>query len=75
MMVARSFIYINDLAVCKDHRYQGVASSLLKQIEEMAKDIGATKIELAVHTFSDDALQLYNKSGYKPRSLRREKEI
>lgn len=75
MMTKRTYLYINDIAVIGEQRNKGVASKLLKHIEEFALEIGATKIELAVHIFSEDAVRLYEKNGYKPRTLRMEKEL
>ncbi|MDA8227510.1 MAG: GNAT family N-acetyltransferase [Desulfitobacterium hafniense] len=75
MMTERTYIYINDLAVSEKYRNNGVASLLLKHIEVMAREMGAAKIELAVHVFSSNAIQLYRKNGYSPRAIRMEKEL
>lgn len=75
MMTKRTYIYINDLAVSGQYRNKGVASFLLKHIEEVSLEMGATKIELAVHIFSENAIRLYRKNGYKNRTIRMEKEL
>lgn len=36
---------------------------------------GASRIELAVHLFSKEAIGLYEKFGFNPRALRMEKEL
>jgi len=75
MMTERTYIYINDLAVLEKYRNNGIASLLLKHIEKMAQEMGAAKIELAVHVFSSNAIQLYKKNGYTSRTIRMEKEL
>ena len=75
MVTKKTYIYINDLAVSGQYRNKGVASFLLKHIEEVALEMGATKIELAVHIFSENAIRLYRKNGYKNRTIRMEKEL
>lgn len=75
MMTKRKFVYIHDIAVRQEFQNKGIASQLLKSIEEEALSMGATKIELAVHLFNDKALSLYRKEGFKERTLRMEKEL
>lgn len=75
MMTKRKYIYINDLAVSEQCRNKGVASVLLKHIEVVGIEAGASKIELAVHVFSENAIRLYKKNGYKSRTIRMEKEL
>ena len=61
MMVERQYAYIHDFAVSEEHREQGVATRLLAYIEEYASGNGASRIELAVHLFSKEAIGLYEK--------------
>ena len=75
MVTKKTYIYINDLAVSGQYRNKGVASNLLKHIEAVALKMGATKIELAVHIFSKNAIRLYRKNDYKARTIRMEKEL
>ena len=75
MMTKRKYVYIHDIAVRMDFQGRGIATQLLKSIENEALSIGATKIELAVHIFNDKALSIYRKKGFKERTIRMEKEL
>jgi len=75
MLTKRKYIYIHDIAVRMDFQGRGIASQLLKSIENEALRAGATKIELAVHLFNDKALSLYRGKGFKERTVRMEKEL
>lgn len=75
MLTAREYIYIHDMAVSADTRNNGVGTELLSEIERLALESGIAKLELAVHLFSMDALQLYKKQGFRVRTFRMEKEI
>ncbi len=75
MMVERKYVYIHDFAVSKNHRHQGIATKMMEYIELHAISHGIFKIELAVHLFSEDAICLYEKRGFKPRAMRMEKEL
>jgi len=75
MMTKRKYIYIHDIAVREDYQNKGIASQLLKSIENEALREGATKMELAVHLFNEKALSVYRKKGFKERTIRMEKEL
>ena len=44
-------------------------------IEEYAIEKEYLKLELAVHLFSQEAIRLYEKNGFRPRAIRMEKEL
>lgn len=75
MLTKRNYIYIHDIAVRMDFQGRGIATQLLKSIENEALRAGATKIELAVHLFNEKALSVYRKKGFKARTIRMEKEL
>ena len=75
MMVNRKYTYIHDFAVLEKYRRQGIASRLMAYIEEYAIAHGASRIELAVHLFSEDAITMYEKIGFSPRAKRMEKDL
>jgi len=75
MMVVRQYAYIHDFAVSEEYRRQGIATRLLDYIEDYAMRNGASRIELAVHLFSKEAISLYEKFGFSPRAIRMEKEL
>ena len=75
MMVKRKFAYVHDFAVLERFRRQGIASRLMAYVEEYAIERGASRIELAVHLFSEDAITMYEKIGFSPRAMRMEKDL
>lgn len=75
MMTDRSYVYVHDMAVSGDFRNQGVATGLLGHIEAYTRQIGADRMELAVHLFCRDALALYEKLGFEARTIRMEKLV
>ena len=58
-------IYIDDIFVLEEFRHQGVATKLYKQIESIAKDIGAKRIDLTVWQFNKTAMNFYKSLGMK----------
>lgn len=64
-MRGRDYLDIDEICVDKDHRRQGVASSIMKYIENYAKEIGIERIELNLCEFNEEALSFYEKSGFK----------
>lgn len=64
-MRGRDYLDIDEICVDKDHRRQGVASSIMKYIENYAKEIGIKRIELNMWEFNEEALSFYEKSGFK----------
>lgn len=75
MMQKRTYGYIHDFAVAKAHRRKGIGKEILRFIEAYSKQEGATKMELAVHLFSKNAIQLYESIGYETRALRMDKHL
>ena len=56
-------IYIDDIFVLEEFRHQGIATKLYKQIESIAKDIGAKRIDLTVWQFNKTAMKFYESLG------------
>ena len=59
----RSEIYIYDLAVAETHRRQGIASSLIAKLQQVAKEQGAWVIYVQADYGDDPAIALYTKLG------------
>ena len=59
------YLDIDEICVDKDHRRQGIASSIMKYIENYAKEIGIERIELNMWEFNEEARSFYEKSGFK----------
>lgn len=62
-------IYIDDIFVLEEFRHQGVATKLYKQIESIAKDIGAKRIDLTVWQFNKTAMNFYKSLGMKTQRI------
>jgi len=60
---ARSEMYIYDLAVDERHRRQGVATALIRKLQELAADLGAYVIFVQADQGDDAAIALYSKLG------------
>ena len=55
---------ICNIAVLQDYRRQGIASRLLKVVEEFSATQGCERSELEVNTSNTPAVELYKKCGY-----------
>lgn len=56
---------VNNLAVCKNSRGQGLGTSLMKEMINHSKNLGATQITLEVRPSNITAVKLYEKLGFK----------
>ena len=56
-------IYIDDIFVLEEFRHQEIATKLYKQVESIAKDICAKRIDLTVWQFNSTALKFYESLG------------
>lgn len=62
-------IYIDDIFVLEEFRHQGIATKLYKQVESIAKDIGAKRIDLTVWQFNKTAMNFYKSLGMKTQRI------
>ncbi|MCK4918742.1 MAG: GNAT family N-acetyltransferase [Candidatus Pacebacteria bacterium] len=62
----RKIIFINDLSVKKGQKRIGIGSLLMKKAESWAKENKINEIELNVFSFNEEAINFYEKGGYKP---------
>ena len=60
---ARREIYIYDLAVAEAHRRQGIASSLIEHLREIAATLGAWVIYVQADYGDEPAVALYTRLG------------
>ena len=58
------------IAVLPDFRGQGIAQSMLVELESWAKEVGATEVILEVDTKNESAIRLYEFAGYEKVSTR-----
>ncbi len=61
--------FINHLAVSPDFRHQGVASKLLKLVEESLIDLGIKKGALFVLNENDSAMRFYESNGWSEETI------
>ncbi len=62
----RRFIHIEEFGVSSKYKRMGVGTALIEQIALFGKQRDFTKIELDVWEFNDEAIEFYEKLGYKP---------
>lgn len=60
---ARREIYIYDLAVAEEYRRSGIATALIRRLQEIAKETGAWVIFVQADYGDDPAIALYQKMG------------
>jgi ribosomal protein S18 acetylase RimI-like enzyme len=66
--VGRS-VWIYDIIVHERFRRRGHASRILQLVEDKARELGATRVELHVFGHNYGARTLYEKTGYKATSI------
>ena len=62
-------IYIDDIFVLQEFRHQGIATKLYKQVESIANNIGAKRIDLTVWKFNNTAINFYKSLGMKTQRI------
>lgn len=62
-------IYIDDIFVLEEFRHQGIVTKLYKQIESIAKEIEAKRVDLTVWQFNKTALKFYESLGMKAQRI------
>ncbi len=75
LMKARKWIWINDLVVKNGKKRKGIGSLLMEKIEDWAKENDIKEFELNVWTFNVNAINFYEKRGYKIFSQKMRKVI
>jgi aminoglycoside 3-N-acetyltransferase I len=66
---ARSEIYIYDLAVAETHRRRGIATALIRRVQEIARERAAGVIFVQADYGDDPAIALYEKLGVREEVL------
>jgi len=70
IMLVGEDAHLVTLAVAPGHRELGVASRLMVDLVETARDHGVRHLTLEVRESNEAALELYRKFGFKPAGLR-----
>jgi ribosomal-protein-alanine N-acetyltransferase len=71
MMLVGEDAHLVTLAVAPGHRKLGVASRLMVDLVESARDHGVRHLTLEVRESNEAALELYRKFGFEPAGLRK----
>jgi len=61
---ARAYAYISDIFVAPDYRQNGIASKLLREVEQLMINRGAKQMRLCSKSANRHALQCYDRNGY-----------
>jgi RimJ/RimL family protein N-acetyltransferase len=75
VMAARKCVILDALVTHPDHRRTGVGRSLVRAVENWARERGATAVEIGVHEFNREAREFYERLGYTTQTRRLEKRI
>ena len=75
VLVPRCFALIENLAVDRKYRRQGVGSALLEHAHSWAVGQGASTVELNVFEFNRGAQVFYRKLGYRTESRRMSRSL
>ena len=67
--------WVFDLSVVAEFRGQGVARALHDRAEEHLREAGFRRIGLQVMAHNEDAAQMYEKLGYRPRAVSLKKKL
>ena len=73
--IARKRCYVDQFAVKKEFRRQGVGGKLMQFIRKYALENDCTAIELGVWYENYDAVDFYGKNGFVPRTLNLELKL
>jgi len=73
ILLARTFLYLDDLCVDEAARGRGVGTALMQGARELAKSRGIEKIELNVWECNRNAMRFYERLGFA--TQRRELEL
>jgi ribosomal protein S18 acetylase RimI-like enzyme len=71
----RKWIHIDDLAVKSKQRKKGLGSMIMEEVERWAKRNKYNEIDLNVWLFNKNAINFYEKKGYKAYSQKMRKTI
>lgn len=66
---ARSEIYIYDLAVSETHRRQGIATAMIRRLQDLAAERGAWVVYVQADYVDPPAVALYSKLGVREEVL------
>lgn len=66
MVTGTLIAYVDDMFVHPSYRGQKIATTLFHEMEQKAKELGATRIDLMVWEFNESAQELYRSLGMTP---------
>lgn len=68
-------LWIDELGVSEKYRKNGIGKELMKEAENLAKQLGCKTITLNCWSFNETALKFYEKRGMKNQRIIMEKEV
>ena len=71
----KKFVFVNELAVLKKFRGLGIGKKLMDAVEDFAKDFGAQNVQLEVWENNSNAINFYERNGFKLKKLKYWKDI
>ena len=66
MVTGTLIAYVDDMFVHPSYHGQKIATTLFHEMEQKAKELGATRIDLMVWEFNESAQELYRSLGMTP---------
>ncbi|MCU5026666.1 GNAT family N-acetyltransferase [Bacillus cereus] len=72
ILLERKVLFIRNIGVSKICRGTGIGKTLVQKAFEYAKEIQVTSVELNVLEFNENAIQFYEKLGFKTKSRQME---
>ena len=74
-MVEDTIAYLDDLCVDERFRHCGIGKALMERAQQLAKEKGASRLDLMVWEFNRAALQFYRSLGMEPQRYIFEKKL
>lgn len=75
LMVEDTVAYLDDLCVDQHFRHLGIGKALLQHAQQLAREKGASRLDLMVWEFNQDAAQFYRALGFTPQRYIFEKKL
>lgn len=68
-------ISVEEICVHPSFRGKGIGTLLMNEIEKWATKMKISELMVLIYSFNDSAINFYNKNGYKPYSIKLNKNI
>ena len=68
-------LYIDDLVVAESHRSKGLGAQLLRESENIARDLGCSNLRLSTGKENEGGMRFYDREGWTLRSVTYKKTV